>query len=190
MRSDNHFECLNLNKYAVRIIKGKARRLMRKNIFIEHSIEDLEQEFIYHVIKQLPKFNPVRASLNTFIIRIVDNFAKNLSKKAFYEIDNFYNRAVSLNQEVFDNESNDWCSLEELISQEDCIGFSRKPNPLSDLNVDVRQFVARLSGKDKQICEGLITYTKSQLAQKLDIPRSTLYEEIYKIRDYLTKSNF
>ena len=61
-----------LNEYARSVIRKKARQLIGKYGFTHDDREDLEQEMILDLLVRLPKFDPEKACLNTFVARIVD----------------------------------------------------------------------------------------------------------------------
>ena len=60
-----------LNSYAQKLVRIKARQICRKTGFNQSDEEDLKQEMFLHLLSQADRFNPSRASLNTFIDRVV-----------------------------------------------------------------------------------------------------------------------
>jgi RNA polymerase sigma-70 factor (ECF subfamily) len=61
-----------LTDYARKLIRFKARQLCRLHSFCKSDEEDLQQELWLAVVNQAGKFDPARASLDTFIDRVVN----------------------------------------------------------------------------------------------------------------------
>jgi RNA polymerase sigma-70 factor (ECF subfamily) len=64
-----------LTDYARSLIRYKARQLSRRTGFTRFDCEDLEQDLWLSLLKQIDQFDPKRASLNTFIDRVVNSSA-------------------------------------------------------------------------------------------------------------------
>lgn len=62
-------------EYAQSCIKVKARRLSRRSEFRRSDEDDLQQDLWLSLLKQTSRFDPNRASLNTFIDRVVNSAA-------------------------------------------------------------------------------------------------------------------
>lgn len=61
------------NDYARTVIRVKARQLVRRPGFSPTDLGDIEQKLAAHLIVQARNFDAGRASLNTFIARVVDS---------------------------------------------------------------------------------------------------------------------
>jgi len=61
-----------LTDYARKLIRFKARQLCRLHSFSKSDEEELEQDLWLAVVNQAGKFDPARASLDTFIDRVVN----------------------------------------------------------------------------------------------------------------------
>ena len=70
MGSDNQYD--GIDPYAAGLIRFKARQLVGQAGFTASDREDIEQKLILDLLRRLPKYNPKRAQLNTFIARVVD----------------------------------------------------------------------------------------------------------------------
>jgi RNA polymerase sigma factor (sigma-70 family) len=68
--SSNDIVCAD---YARKLIRFKARQLSRQLGFGPADEEDLRQDLLLHLLSQAKHFNPQRASLNTFINRVVSS---------------------------------------------------------------------------------------------------------------------
>ena len=71
MGSDNQYD--GIDPYAAGLIRFKARQLVGQAGFTASDREDIEQELILDLLRRLPKYNPKRAQLNTFIARVVEH---------------------------------------------------------------------------------------------------------------------
>ena len=72
MSSDELREAI-VSEYARAAIRAKAARLSRLPGFQRRDQEDLEQELVVHLLVRLQGFEPERASINTFIDRVLDS---------------------------------------------------------------------------------------------------------------------
>lgn len=61
------------NDYARTLIRVKAKQVVRGCGFNRSDLPDVEQELVFHLIKQASNFDPERSSLNTFIAKVVDS---------------------------------------------------------------------------------------------------------------------
>ncbi len=60
-----------IDKYAVWLVRRRARYLVGKAGFTEDDREDLEQEMIIDLLRRLPQFNSSRAQRKTFIAKVI-----------------------------------------------------------------------------------------------------------------------
>lgn len=61
-----------MDEYASRLIRFKARQLARRRAFAGCEADDIAQDLWLDLHKRLPRYDPARAQLNTFIARIVE----------------------------------------------------------------------------------------------------------------------
>jgi RNA polymerase sigma factor (sigma-70 family) len=59
-------------EYAKLCVRVKARQLSRRSEFRRSDVDDLEQELWLRLLKEAPRFDVGRGSLNTFIDRVVN----------------------------------------------------------------------------------------------------------------------
>lgn len=69
------------NKYARTLIRVKARQIIRRSGFSRSDQDDVEQELVIHLLSQARRFDPTRASVNTFVARVVDSGVAMLLRK-------------------------------------------------------------------------------------------------------------
>ena len=62
-----------VTEYARTLIRVKAKQLVRRPGFCRSDQDDIEQDLALHLLSQAQHFDPDRASLNTFIDRVVNS---------------------------------------------------------------------------------------------------------------------
>lgn len=183
MGTRNRYE--GIERYAVQLIKFKAMQMVGKSGFGEDDREDLEQELAADLLKRLPKFNPVRAQLNTFINRIVNHRVSTLIEAQKAKQRNFRLRGGSLN-EVVDQGTN---GIVERIDEVDTDEYSmwagksaRTVEELMEMAIDINGFLADLPPNLRELCERLKTENVTDISRDTGIPRGTIYESITKLK--------
>lgn len=69
--------------YAQKLIRYKARQLVRGGAFPPHEEDDLRQELTLRLLKRDKGFDPTRASYNTFAARVISTQAATLVRQRF-----------------------------------------------------------------------------------------------------------
>jgi len=62
-----------VTEYARTLIRVKAKQIVRRPGFSRSDQPDIEQELLVHLLCQAKHFDPNRASLNTFVARVIDS---------------------------------------------------------------------------------------------------------------------
>jgi RNA polymerase sigma-70 factor (ECF subfamily) len=118
--------------------------------------EDLEQEALLRVWQALPRYDPTKASLRTFVERVADSrFASLLRPRC--------------RQVVIEPLSR--------ISPASADGI-----PAVELRVDFERVLAKLSEPDRRLARLLSEHTPSQASRILGVARSTVYCRIRRLR--------
>lgn len=91
-----------INQYAARLIKFKARQLARRSGFSRTDRGDLEQEMWVDLIDRLPRYDPDKASLNTFIARVVERKVVSILRYHLAEMRSPGRNEASLNDPAVD----------------------------------------------------------------------------------------
>jgi RNA polymerase sigma-70 factor, ECF subfamily len=68
-------------EYARTLIRVKARQLVRRSGFSRSDQDDVEQELVLNLLGQARRYDPDRASMSTFIARVVDSGVAMLLRK-------------------------------------------------------------------------------------------------------------
>jgi RNA polymerase sigma-70 factor, ECF subfamily len=172
-------------EYAAWLIKHKAKQLIGKAGYTSSDQADLEQEMFLDLIGRLPKFDPSKATSKTFIARIVEHKISNLIRHRTSEMRDFRLEAGSLNHLVEDGDGNS-VEFGDLIAQEDVdvqLGrFTRDSMEEKDFLHDMETTLAGLPENLRRLCELLATGTISDAARKAGIPRTTLHDQVKRLR--------
>jgi len=168
-----------LNDYAKNVIRHKARQLIGKYGFTRDDYEDLMQEMTLDLLVRLSKFDRSKASLNTFVARIVDRRISTLIRHRTQDMRDYRREACSLDDPIQDE---DGASITrgEMLSQDECdLRAGKHTRPESeriDMRLDVSFVIAELPPELRPLAERLLDQSITEAARELGVPRSTLYE--------------
>jgi RNA polymerase sigma factor (sigma-70 family) len=175
-----------LDAYAVSSIKQHARQLIRKPGFAADDLPDVRQDLSIHLWEQLPKFDPARGKLTTFIDRVVAHKAADLLEARQAACRGCRLRIDSLSDTGPDDDGEEACleeraEVDALRSQQ---GLSQDPfEQRVQLRVDLLRALARLTPDQADLCRRLLEgATLSGAATDLGVSRGTLYESVHQIR--------
>lgn len=152
-------------------------------------VEDLLQECLAHWVFAKDKYDPLKeASQKTFMARVVRNKLRDLVKERAREKRKVAQNSISLDAPVLPDDENS-PSLVDTLEEE--AGYSARLILQACLKVDLQKTTSQLTPVQRKLCrllgeEGLNMYEASQ---ELKTPRSTLYEEIKRIRAIFEKEN-
>jgi len=181
---------IGINEYAARLIKFKARQLSRRSGFSRTDRGDLEQDMWTDLIDRLPRYNPDKASLNTFIARVVERKVVTILRYHLAQMRSPGRNEASLNDQALDCDGR---VVERHQTTPEAAGTWQR---LHDLERDVADLRERLpSEQHRQFMDALGRGgTVNSIGAELKLARRAakpLYEEICRIvadagfRDYL-----
>ena len=175
-----------IDPYAAGLIKYKARKLVGKAGFTASDREDIEQELMLDLLRRLPKYNPKRAQLNTFIARVVEHRLASLIEAQKAGIRDYRRCRCSLN-ECFEDADGRSVERVDTFDQEDYLlrtgGQSRPSEELSALAIDVAAVLETLPPELRELCRRLKAETVTEISRDTGVPRGTIYESIKKLRE-------
>jgi len=122
-----------------------------------------------------------------FMSKIIENKLYHIIEKLTSDKRKVFTKTVSLDERISDEEGSPTYS-EQLPADEDCASNLRV---IIGLKIDISQAMQKLTSEQKKIChllgeEGLNIMQASKILGK---PRTTLYEEIRRIRAVFQKEN-
>jgi RNA polymerase sigma factor (sigma-70 family) len=149
--------------FAHRAAHVRATAAVLSGAVPEYEREDLEQECLLACWRALPRFNPNRASLRTFVERVVAARMTSL-----YRARHCRPRLESLEDDQ--HPSGDAWAQE------------------IELRADVRRVLATLRDRDRRLALALTQHTPAEASRIVSLARSTVYEHIRHIRTAFTNA--
>jgi RNA polymerase sigma-70 factor (ECF subfamily) len=193
-RSNSHTQCsgiLGLEPYATRQIRFRAGQLVGRYGFSGDDREDLEQELYLDLLCRLPRYNPARAGLNTFVARIVDHAVARIIERQKATGRGYRVPKISLDDPVHDDQG-DGTPRSEVL---DAAAYLRQTGRSDfqsvedqDRGIALGDAILTLPPDLQELCSLLPTYTVSEISRITGIPRGTLYERLSKIRAHFERA--
>lgn len=180
-------------EYALKRISLKARQLARQIRSAHQDQTDYWNDLLKDLLERLPKYNPKRAHIKTYIHRVVENMAATIIKKQQAMKRDYRLCSNSLNDRVKGQYGriSEWI---DLLDQEGCLICKENlPQPLdeqTEMAIDIRAFVQELSPELRTVCQRLLRGEKiAEIALDMGIPRSTIYFTFEKLRSVAANKN-
>jgi len=175
MCSENRYD--GIEGSVVRMVKSKAREVMRGGTLDVFSQEDVEQELMTAALEAKRKAGTLQtASIETYVHSAIDKAAASLFQYFRAAKRGWDTKEVSLTQMV--GTGDDQCLLEETITREHIAGPIRASTPseieLADLRLDVAAVLNRLAPKDRKLCHLLMKHSTRHVARLKGITRQGL----------------
>ena len=188
MPNTNAFE--GLDGYSVDLIHYKTQRLIGYLGLTESDREDIEQDLAVHLRQNLPKHDPKRGSVKTFINCVLDNRVRAIIKSRSCSTLDFRLHVYSLDAVVESAEFDELARGDMLDADEYQMMLGNADRPILEvveLQLDVRRVVALLPEDLQEVCRLLSRMTVAAAARELGISRPKLYEIMRRLRDVLSE---
>lgn len=173
-----------LSKYAMALIRRKAKQLARQRGFTVNDEEDIQQMLVLKLLKHLPAYDATQSHPNAFVKTVVERYAASLLRNSRAEKRD--RRRVCSLSTVVDHDDNGPIELGETIGQREQdarLGrASRDQYETADVAMDVTDVLPTLPAELRDLCERLKRKSITEVARDLNMPRGTLYESINKLR--------
>lgn len=173
------------DEYAVKVVRHTTRVLVRRGRLQEADREDLEQELMLDLLRRLPRFDPARATLRTFVSRVVRHRAARIVAASFTAKAVSRRGMLSLQDEVDDGSGVSVERGETLDPAEDC-RRSRgpgAPGDTHDLRVDLDAVVADLPADMQELCSWLLHHTATEAARTTGTSRASIWRRMQPVRE-------
>ena len=177
--------------WEVSIAKKLVNQFREKYMCLKREeFNDLLQEVFVHWYLNKDKYNSNReASERTFMAKVVRNKLKDILREIKTDKRTSNYQTVSLDQPPGDDES---CStLSDVISEGDILSRSNILSPFLkiQLKVDLSRALLKLNSRQKKICNLILCedLNVSELSMCLNTPRTTIFDEIKRIRKIFEK---
>lgn len=181
-----------LDKFAMDLIKRKARFVSRKVGLRCWDRDDIAQELTLRLLERMPKFDPERGHWRSFVTTVVDRQAKSLMRE--YLAQKRHQRSmVSLSELVDDGEGN-LVELGETICDGEQLkyrgGQHKEDRDRFELEHDVECLTDVLPSALRDIYERLQHDSPAQVARDLGMSRSEMRVVLRELREYVEDAGF
>ena len=164
-----------LPPYLTALIECKARQLVGKAGYTPDDLKDIEQDLIRDLLERLPKFDPAKASINTFADRVVGRRICNLLRDRQADMRDYRREAFSLNAEIDTDEGS--TERHEFISQDEVDlrtgRYDRTEVERACRQMDLAAVLDGLTPELRRVAEMLMTQSVAEVARELGIARGT-----------------
>jgi len=172
-----------------KLLKTKSMQLSRQPRFRAAEQPDLRQDLLVFVLRQAHRFDPSRASAQTFIARVVDSaFATMVRARRRLKRARGFEAASIENTVVGRNRTGQSIRLSGAIQEKDLrrrYGGRTSEDPRrTDLALDVEAAMAGLSPEHRRVALGLCDAAPAAVARQLGISRRQVRNAIDAIREH------
>jgi len=184
--SANQKQQCELSDYAIRLIRHRASRLVATAGFAPQDIEDIRQDLILDLLERLPKFDPTKATYNTFVARLIDRKVAKLIRDRNCEKRAPRREECSLNEYIDDGEGGAIELIQTIVAEgaDRRLGRQeRSDQETAELALDVEAVLKRLPDNLRRLCQFLKVGGIANAARAMGVPRTTLNDRVKKLRD-------
>ena len=170
----NRYE--GFNEYTQKQIRIVASRVARSYGFKQHEQLDIEQELAMHLRSKLPSYDANRASVRTFVERVLEHKAIDLITERRARKRGACVTTLSLDDLDEDGTSSIRSNTlldPTTIALEDFL----------NLRMDVERIVTSLPSDLRKLCVHLLTCNVTEIARTTGASRSAVYGSIHKLRE-------
>jgi len=182
------------NRYAVGLIRWKAKGLAGKYGLTNQDREDIEQELLLELWERLPDFDPGLSTHRAFVWGVVNNKVVSIIRERIAEMRDYRLCACSLNERRTSEDDPGGQELQDLITEEQIrerLGlFGPSAEDLADLRMDVQAVLANLPPDLRWLCERLVVQTVTEIHNETGIARSTIHRRMRKLRSEFESKGF
>ncbi len=168
-----------LSAYAMTLVHHKARELVGRPGFEGQDAEDIEQDLLLDLLQRLSKYDPEKATNNTFVARLVEHRISTTNRDSERQRRDPGGEIGSLNEDVVEADGRRVELAETLCDDVGDRRMFRKslpPDEQADLKVDVAEALAGLLEDLRRVAEALMTLSMIDAARKLGIPKWKMHE--------------
>jgi RNA polymerase sigma factor (sigma-70 family) len=159
------------------LVREKARRLTGRSRLSAHDREDLIQDCYAELQRKLPAFDPAKASLQAFVVRVLRRFLSNRIRHRFAAKRD--PRRVSHRDAPAGAAGT--TGLDALAS---CDGED------ADLRLDVEAILQRLPPALRDLAEALKSLSVAAIAREAGLPRTTVQSRLRALRVHFERHHF
>lgn len=166
-----------LRGFAHSIIRRKARGIADRGGFTTQDLHDIEQELRLRLKESLAQFDPTQAHINAFITTVVERAAISIIRERWAQ-------------------KRDSTGTQSLDVPTERGNVNALPDPraggrdtrLRDFALDLEDVLAGLPEELRRLALRLKERNLRQIAHELNVPRTTLYRQIRRLRHAFEKA--
>ena len=169
---------------AVRLVRHKARQLVRRPEFTATDRQDIEQELFLDLLTRLPRFDAARCKRSTFVHRVVNNRVAGLLQERSAQKRGGGLTLASLEDDAGGDDGPPeprWATLDQRLCRRDAPS-PREADNRRDLQIDTAAAIAGLPDDLRDLAESLALRNPSAVARERGVPRRTVRDRIAQIR--------
>lgn len=163
--------------YAAWLIGQKARQVSRTKGFTDSDRSDIERDLVADLFARHPRYDPSKASVDTFVARIVEHAVASLIRHRLADSRSPMHEECSLNDPVLDADGR------TVDRHETTPEATTDGSRLRDLERDMALVLARLPDELRPIALGLARGTPHAVGAELGLSRRAMTKAIEQIRD-------
>ncbi len=171
------FSRSGIDGYAARLIGFKAKQLTRRLGFSSSDRPDIEQELWLDLLDRLPRYEPGKAAINTFVACVVERKIASILRHHFAQMRTPHREEGSLDEPVLDG---DGCTV---LRYEVTPEVASDTGRYRDLERDTAAVVAGLPDDLRVIVLGLATGKPNSVGAELGISRRTMIKKLAELRE-------
>ena len=165
------------DRYAASVIQFKAWMLSRRRAFARDDREDIEQDLWLDLLERLPKYDPAKATLNTFIALVVERRVATLIRDRSTEKRSPDREECSLDDPVLDGDG-------RVVSRHETTPEAASdPGRLRELERDMAHVVAHLPDDLRSIALALAFGTQNSIGPELGFSRRAMAKAVEQLRE-------
>lgn len=180
-----------ITDYTKALIQAEAGQLCRRKEFSPSEREDIEQELWLAVLQQAERFDPARASLDTFLERVVSRAVAFLLRSRTRRKRAGGVLPLSLESD-FTTTGEGLKPLSDTISSEDVARWlgTQSVDPMARMEQTeaIDSALARMPERLRDICRRLMTGTVASVARELGISRHQVRKVLEEARPYFEEA--
>ena len=183
MSIDRLFE--DRDSFVSRLIRHKARQLVRHPAFSKADRPDIEQELAIELVQKYRQFDPARARETTFITRVIEHKAVSLVRARQAEKRHFRLSGKSLSETVSDGEGGS-------VERSQTLGAAsarrhtgqapRQSDEVAQLQLDIDEVLDTLPANLKTLAKMLAEMSEYAVSRQLGTSRRQVAKDVARLR--------
>ncbi len=173
------------SSYVSRLIRHKARQLVRRPGFSRSDRSDIEQELAIELVQKFDQFDPERARETTFIARVIESKVVTLVRARHAEKRHFRRNGKSLNETVSDGDGGTVERAQTLgaaTAKRHTGQAPRSEEEVARLKLDIDKVLDTLPADLRKLAEMLTEMSEYAVSRQLGTSRRQVAKDVARLR--------